>query len=116
GMDVVAVHEAGRTAAEHVRSGQGPIILEMLTYRYRGHSMSDPAKYRTKDEVNRMRSEHDPIEHLRQRLIADHSAKEDDLKESEKRARDTIAEAAQFAQDCPEPDPSELWTDVLAEA
>jgi pyruvate dehydrogenase E1 component alpha subunit len=116
GMDVVAVHEAGTTAAEHARSGQGPIILEMLTYRYRGHSMSDPAKYRTKDEVNRMRSEHDPIDHLRQRLLADHLAEEDDLKEIEKRARDTVAEAAQFAQDCPEPDPSELWTDVLAEA
>jgi pyruvate dehydrogenase E1 component alpha subunit len=115
-MDVVAVHEAGTTAAEHARSGEGPIILEMLTYRYRGHSMSDPAKYRTKDEVNRMRTEHDPIDHLRQRLLADHLAKEDDLKEIEKRARDTVTEAAQFAQDCPEPDPSELWTDVLADA
>ena len=116
GMDVVAVHEAAVEAVEHARAGQGPIILEMLTYRYRGHSMSDPAKYRTKDEVNRMRSEHDPIDHLRQRLLADRLAEEDDLKEIEKRARDTVVEAAQFAQDCPEPDPSELWTDVLAEA
>src|SRR6202171_2516836 len=101
---------------EHARAGQGPIILEMLTYRYRGHSMSDPAKYRTKDEVNRMRTEHDPIDHLRQRLLDEHGASEDELKQIEKRARDIVAEAAQFAQDCPEPDPSELWTDVLAEA
>jgi pyruvate dehydrogenase E1 component alpha subunit len=116
GMDVVAVHEAAIEATEHARAGQGPIIVEMLTYRYRGHSMSDPAKYRTKDEVNRMRTEHDPIDHLRQRLLDEHGASEDELKQIEKRARDTVAEAAQFAQDCPEPDPSELWTDVLAEA
>jgi pyruvate dehydrogenase E1 component alpha subunit len=116
GMDVVAVHEAAVEAVEHARAGQGPIILEMLTYRYRGHSMSDPAKYRTKDEVNRMRTEHDPIDHLRQRLLDEHGASEDELKQIEKRARDIVAEAAQFAQDCPEPDPSELWTDVLAEA
>jgi pyruvate dehydrogenase E1 component alpha subunit len=116
GMDVAAVHEAGRAAAEHARSGQGPIILEMLTYRYRGHSMSDPAKYRTKDEVDRMRTEHDPIDHLRQRLIVDHQADETELRQIERRARDIVAEAVQYAQDCPEPDPSELWTDVLAEA
>ena len=116
GMDVVAVYEAAVEAVEHARAGQGPIILEMLTYRYRGHSMSDPAKYRTKDEVNRMRTEHDPIDHLRQRLLDEHGAGEDELKQIEKRARDIVAEAAQFAQDCPEPDPSELWTDVLAEA
>ena len=116
GMDVVAVNEAGLAAAEHARSGQGPIILEMLTYRYRGHSMSDPAKYRTKEEVDRMRTEHDPIAHLRQRLIDEGVATEDELKQTEKRTRDSVAEAAQYAQDCPEPDPSELWTDVLAEA
>ena len=116
GMDVVAVHEAAIEAAEHARAGQGPIIVEMLTYRYRGHSMSDPAKYRTKDEVNRMRTEHDPIDHLRERLLDEYGAGEDELKRIEKRARDVVAEAAQFAQDCPEPDPSELWTDVLAEA
>src|SRR5436190_3141376 len=116
GMDVVAVHEAGLAAAEHARSGQGPIILEMLTYRYRGHSMSDPAKYRTKEEVERMRTEHDSIAHLRQRLIDDHQADEDELKRIERRARDIVLEAAQYAQDCPEPDPSELWTDVLVEA
>src|SRR5579863_7404864 len=116
GMDVVATHKAGLAAAEHARAGQGPIILEMLTYRYRGHSMSDPAKYRSKDELNRMRTEHDPIDHLRRRLIAEHQADEDKLKQIEKRARDIVVEAAQFAQDCPEPDPSELGTDVLAEA
>ena len=87
----------------------------MLTYRYRGHSMSDPAKYRSKEEVNRMRTEHDPIAHLRQRLLGEHQADEDELKRIERRARDIVVEAAQFAQDCPEPEPSELWTDVLAE-
>ncbi len=116
GMDVVAIHRAGLAAAEHARSGKGPVILEMLTYRFRGHSMSDPAKYRSKEEVNRMRSEHDPIDQLRRRLIADHQADEDGLKQIERRAREIVAEAAQFAQDCPEPDPAELWTDVLAEA
>jgi pyruvate dehydrogenase E1 component alpha subunit len=88
----------------------------MLTYRFRGHSMSDPAKYRSKDELDRMRTEHDPIVHLRRRLLGEHQADEDKLKQIEKRARDIVAEAAQFAQDCPEPDPSELWTDVLADA
>jgi pyruvate dehydrogenase E1 component alpha subunit len=116
GMDVVAVHEAGLAAAEHARSGQGPIILEMLTYRYRGHSMSDPAKYRTREEVDRMRTEHDPIDHLRQRLLDQYHVAEDELKQMERRAREMVAEAAQYAQDCPEPDPSELWTDVLADA
>jgi pyruvate dehydrogenase E1 component alpha subunit len=116
GMDVIAVHEAGLAAAAHARSGQGPIILEMLTYRYRGHSMSDPAKYRTKEEVDRMRTEHDPITHLRQRLVDDHRVPDNELKAIEKEARDRIVAAAQFAQECPEPDPSELWTDVYAEA
>ena len=114
GMDVVAVHEAGLGAVKRARAGQGPVILEMLTYRYRGHSMSDPAKYRSKDEVNRMRTEHDPIDHLRQRLIEEHKASDDELKEMERKIRELVAEAAQFAQDCPEPDPAELWTDVLA--
>jgi pyruvate dehydrogenase E1 component subunit alpha len=116
GMDVSAVHEAGLAAAERARAGQGPMILEMLTYRYRGHSMSDPAKYRTREEVSRMRSEHDPIDHLRQRLLDSGVAEENELKDIERRARDKVAEAAQFAQDSREPDPSELWTDVLAEA
>jgi pyruvate dehydrogenase E1 component alpha subunit len=114
GMDVVAVHESGLGAVGRARAGQGPVILEMLTYRYRGHSMSDPAKYRSKDEVNKMRAEHDPIDHLRQRLLDEHGAAEDELKKMEGQVRAVVAEAAQFAQDCPEPDPAELWTDVLA--
>ena len=88
----------------------------MLTYRYRGHSMSDPAKYRTKEEVDRMRTEHDPIAQLRQRLIDEHVADENELRQIERRTRDVVAEAVQYAQECPEPDPDELWTDVLAEA
>jgi pyruvate dehydrogenase E1 component alpha subunit len=115
GMNVLAVHEAGLAATEHARSGQGPIILEMMTYRYRGHSMSDPAKYRTREEVNRVRAEHDPIDQARQRLL-DGRTTEAALKEIDATVRGIVAEAAQFAQDCPEPDPAELWTDVWAEA
>jgi len=115
GMNVLAVHEAGLAATEHARSGQGPIILEMMTYRYRGHSMSDPAKYRTREEVNRVRAEHDPIDQTRQRLL-DGGTTEAALKEIDGVVRGLVAEAAQFAQDCPEPDPAELWTDVWAEA
>ena len=115
GMNVRAVHEAGLAAAEHARSGQGPIILEMMTYRYRGHSMSDPAKYRTREEVTRMRAEHDPIEQVRHRLL-EGGTSEGELTELETQVRNFVAEAAQFAQDSPEPDPAELWTDVLAEA
>ncbi|HEY1261865.1 MAG TPA: pyruvate dehydrogenase (acetyl-transferring) E1 component subunit alpha [Stellaceae bacterium] len=115
GMNVLAVHEAGTAAVEHARSGHGPILLEMLTYRYRGHSMSDPAKYRTRDEVNRMRAEHDPIDQARRRLVEGGTA-EAALKAIEGEVRALVAEAAQFAQDSPEPDPAELWTDVLAEA
>jgi pyruvate dehydrogenase E1 component alpha subunit len=115
GMNVLAVHEAGLAGAEHARSGQGPIILEMMTYRYRGHSMSDPAKYRTREEVNRVRAEHDPIDQARQRLL-DGGTTEATLKEIDGAVRGLVAEAAQFAQDCPEPDPAELWTDVWAEA
>src|ERR1700724_2801787 len=115
GMNVLAVHEAGLAATEHARSGQGPIILEMMTYRYRGHSMSDPAKYRTREEVNRVRAEQDPIDQARQRLL-DGGTTEAALKEIDGVVRGLVAEAAQFAQDCPEPDPAELWTDVLAGA
>ncbi len=115
GMNVLAVHEAGLAATEHARSDQGPIILEMSTYRYRGHSMSDPAKYRTRDEVNRMRAEHDPIDQLRHRLV-EGGTTEAALKAIDGEVRQLVAEAAQFAQDSPEPDPAELWTDVLAEA
>jgi pyruvate dehydrogenase E1 component alpha subunit len=113
GMDVRAVKSAGDMAVEWCRSGKGPIILEMQTYRYRGHSMSDPAKYRTKDEVQKMRSEHDLIEQVRQRLLAKKWASEDELKAVDKEVRDIVADAADFAQSDPEPDVSELYTDIL---
>lgn len=113
GMDVRAVKAAGDEAAEHCRSGKGPIILEMLTYRYRGHSMSDPAKYRSKDEVQKMRSEHDPIEQVKNRLLEKHWASEDELKAIDKDVRDIVSDSADFAQSDPEPDVSELYTDIL---
>jgi pyruvate dehydrogenase E1 component alpha subunit len=116
GMDVVAVKEAGAQATEHARAGKGPYILEMLTYRYRGHSMSDPAKYRTKEEVDRMRAEHDPIDTLRKKILDGKTADESALRNIDREVKDIIAEAQQFAQESPEPDPAELWTDVLAEA
>nr|WP_082640450.1 pyruvate dehydrogenase (acetyl-transferring) E1 component subunit alpha [Aureimonas ureilytica] len=115
GMDVRAVKAAADLAMEHCRSGKGPIILEMLTYRYRGHSMSDPAKYRTRDEVQKMRAERDPIEQVRQRLLEAHNASEDELKAIDKDVRDIVADAADFAQNDPEPDVSELWTDIYAD-
>ena len=116
GMDVRAVKAAGERAVQWCRDGSGPIILEMMTYRYRGHSMSDPAKYRTKEEVQKMRSEHDPIEQVKARLTTKKWASEDELKAIDKEVRDIVADAAEFAQESPEPDPSELWTDVLLEA
>jgi pyruvate dehydrogenase E1 component alpha subunit len=112
GMDVRAVRAAGEKAIDWCRSGNGPYILEMLTYRYRGHSMSDPAKYRTKDEVQKMRDEHDPIEMVKARLVAKTWASEDDLKAIDKEVRDIVTEAAEFSQTSPEPDVSELTTDV----
>ncbi|HEV2302937.1 MAG TPA: thiamine pyrophosphate-dependent enzyme, partial [Stellaceae bacterium] len=115
GMDVLAVHEAGLAAIQHARSGNGPIILEALTYRYRGHSMSDPAKYRTREEVDKMRTEHDPIDQARRRL-AELGMGEAELKQIDGQVRNIVAEAARYAQDSPEPDSSELWTDVLVEA
>jgi pyruvate dehydrogenase E1 component alpha subunit len=116
GMDVRAVRDAGERAIDYCRSGKGPYILEMQTYRYRGHSMSDPAKYRTKDEVTRMREEHDPIEQVRRRLLAEWKVKEDELKAIDGKVREIVNEAAEFATHDPEPDVSELWTDVLLEA
>ncbi|MBM3487393.1 MAG: pyruvate dehydrogenase (acetyl-transferring) E1 component subunit alpha [Alphaproteobacteria bacterium] len=116
GMDVVAVHEAGRKAVDYIRSGQGPRILEMQTYRYRGHSMSDPAKYRSRDEVTRMRTERDPIDHAGRLLLAAGTVTEDKLKEIDREVRAAVAEAAEFAQNSPEPDPAELYTDVLVPA
>jgi pyruvate dehydrogenase E1 component alpha subunit len=116
GMDVRAVKAAGDMALEHARSGKGPFILEMLTYRYRGHSMSDPAKYRAREEVQKMRDEHDPIEQVRHRLEEKGWASEDSLKDIDKDIRRVVNEAAEFAQADPEPDPSELWTNIYAEA
>ena len=113
GMDVRAVKSAAEVAVEWCRSGKGPIILEMQTYRYRGHSMSDPAKYRSKDEVQKMRSEHDPIEQVKARLVEKKWASEDELKAIDKEVRDVVADAADFAQTDPEPDASELWTDIV---
>ena len=114
GMDVLAVREAGARAVEHCRSGQGPYILEMKTYRYRGHSMSDPAKYRTREEVSKMREERDPIDGLRKVLMDNGIADEDAIKEIDKEVKAVVNDAAQFAQESPEPDVSELWTDVYA--
>ncbi|WP_349360562.1 pyruvate dehydrogenase (acetyl-transferring) E1 component subunit alpha [Stappia sp.] len=113
GMDVRAVMAASEKALEHCRSGKGPYILEMITYRYRGHSMSDPAKYRSKEEVQKMRTEHDPIEQVRARLLEKEWASEADLKAIDKEVREIVAEAAEFAQTDPEPDTSELYTDIL---
>jgi pyruvate dehydrogenase E1 component alpha subunit len=114
GMDVLAVKAAGEKAVAHCRKGDGPYILEMNTYRYRGHSMSDPAKYRTREEVQKMREERDPIDHVRDLLTAGAMASEDDLKEIDKSIKAIVNEAAQFAQDSPEPAEAELWTDVYA--
>jgi pyruvate dehydrogenase E1 component alpha subunit len=116
GMDVLAVNAAGDKAVAHVRAGKGPYILEMLTYRYRGHSMSDPAKYRTKEEVSKMRQEHDPIDTLRKHLLEGQHSDEAGLKNIDREIREVISAATEFAQNSPEPDPSELYTDVLAEA
>jgi pyruvate dehydrogenase E1 component alpha subunit len=112
GMDVRAVKAAGEKAIAFAREGNGPYILEMLTYRYRGHSMSDPAKYRSKDEVEKYRKEHDPIEMVRARLLEEKRADEDALKKIENDVKNRINEAAEFASHETEPDPSELWTDI----
>ncbi|MBM3599134.1 MAG: pyruvate dehydrogenase (acetyl-transferring) E1 component subunit alpha [Alphaproteobacteria bacterium] len=116
GMNVITVREAADKAVAHCRAGKGPYILEMNTYRYRGHSMSDPAKYRTKEEVERMRSQHDPIDQLRKRLLDDKLVDEDDLRQIDREIKDIVSDAADFAQTSPEPDASELTTDVLVEA
>jgi pyruvate dehydrogenase E1 component alpha subunit len=114
GMDVRAVKAAGDKAVAWCREGNGPIILEMLTYRYRGHSMSDPAKYRPKEEVDKVRTEHDPIEQVRSRLLKKGFANEDALKKIDAEVRGVVNEAAEFATNDAEPDPSELYTDVYA--
>ncbi|MFU8777882.1 MAG: pyruvate dehydrogenase (acetyl-transferring) E1 component subunit alpha [Roseovarius sp.] len=115
GMDVLAVKEAGDKAVAHCRSGAGPYILEIKTYRYRGHSMSDPAKYRTREEVQKMREEKDAIEHVRDLLVSGGHATEEDLKAIDKEIKDVVNASAEFAKESPEPALEELWTDIIAD-
>jgi pyruvate dehydrogenase E1 component alpha subunit len=112
GMDVRAVKAAADKAVAWCRAGKGPYILEMLTYRYRGHSMSDPAKYRTREEVDKVRTTHDPIDMVRHRILEKKFATEDELKKIDGKMRDYVNEAAEFATHDPEPDPSELYTEI----
>ncbi|WP_160120293.1 pyruvate dehydrogenase (acetyl-transferring) E1 component subunit alpha [Rhodovarius lipocyclicus] len=115
GMDVQAVAAAAQRAVQYCRGGHGPYLLEMQTYRYRGHSMSDPAKYRTREEVQKMREQRDCIENLR-RILLDDGVTEADLKKIDDEVKAIVQDSADFAQSSPEPDPAELWTDVLVEA
>jgi len=112
GMDVLAVRKAGAEALEHCRTGKGPYILEMKTYRYRGHSMSDPAKYRTREEVDAMRKQHDPIDQLRE-VLHKQNVTEDRLKGIDADVKAIVLRATEFAQTSPEPNPSELFNDIL---
>ena len=112
GMDVLAVRGAAEVAVDWVRSGKGPILLELKTYRYRGHSMSDPAKYRSREEVQAVRDKSDPIEHLKRDLVAA-GVGEDEIKKIDTEIKAQVAEAADFAEQMPEPELDELYTDVL---
>ena len=114
GMDVLAVKEAGAKAVAHCRAGKGPYILEMMTYRYRGHSMSDPAKYRTREEVEKMKSEKDAIEHVRDLLLSAGLSSDEELKAIDKSIKDVVNASAEFAKASPEPALAELWTDIYA--
>ena len=114
GMNVLAVKEAGERAEKHCRSGKGPYILEMNTYRYRGHSMSDPAKYRTRDEVNKIKAERDPIDNLRSYLISNNISTDSELKDIDTQVKDAISDAADFAISSDTPDDNELWTDIYS--
>ena len=116
GMDVLAVKSAGETAVSHCRSGKGPYILEIKTYRYRGHSMSDPAKYRTREEVQKVREEKDAIEHVRDLLLTGKHCNEEDLKAIDKEIKAVVNKSAEFAKESPEPALEELWTDIYAQA
>jgi pyruvate dehydrogenase E1 component alpha subunit len=116
GMNVLAVRSAAEAAIRDIRAGKGPYVLELLTYRYRGHSMSDPAKYRSKDELNRIRQEHDPIDQMKRVMTEAGVADEARLKEIDRQVKDAITQAAEYAQASPEPDPAELYTDVYVEA
>ena len=113
GMSVLAVRAAALKAVDYVRGGNGPMILEVETYRYRGHSMSDPGKYRSKEEVEEMREHHDPIESIRKQIVESGKFTEDSFKAVDKEIKDIVNASAEFAQQSPEPDVSELWTDVL---
>jgi pyruvate dehydrogenase E1 component alpha subunit len=115
GMDVLAVKAAGAEAVAHCRAGKGPFTLQMETYRYRGHSMSDPARYRTRDEVQKVRSERDPIDHLSDILFETNLAKPDDLKKVDAEVKKIVTDAADFATGDAEPALEELYTDVLVE-
>lgn len=114
GMDVAAVYQAAEEAMAYCRSGKGPFLLEMETYRYRGHSMSDPAKYRLKSEVEEMRGTRDPVENLKAEMIR-HGFDESFFKKADTEVKKIVKDAADYAQSCPEPAASELWTDVLVE-
>ncbi len=116
GMNVLSVKEASEKAVAHCRSGKGPYILEIKTYRYRGHSMSDPAKYRTREEVQKMREERDPIENVRDMLLTGKHATEEDLKAIDKKIKEVVNASAEFAKESPEPALEELWTDIYADA
>ncbi|MDF1668672.1 MAG: pyruvate dehydrogenase (acetyl-transferring) E1 component subunit alpha [Roseovarius sp.] len=116
GMDVLAVKAAGEKAVAHCRAGKGPYILEVKTYRYRGHSMSDPAKYRTREEVQKIREEKDAIEHVRDLLLQGKHATEDDLKAIDKEIKAVVNASAEFAKESPEPAVEELWTDIYVDA
>ena len=115
GMDVIAVKEAGERAVAHCRAGNGPYLLEMKTYRYRGHSMSDPAKYRTREEVQKMREQSDCIDTARKLLVDGYAVTEAELKVIDDEVKAIVQDSADFAQTSPEPDESELYTDVLIE-
>jgi len=115
GMDVLAVKAAGEKAVSHCRAGNGPYILEIMTYRYRGHSMSDPAKYRSREEVQKIREERDAIEHVRELILQGKHANEDELKEIDKEIKRVVNEAAEFAKDSPEPSVDELYTDIYTD-
>ena len=114
GMDVIAVKTSGEKAADYCRAGKGPYILEIKTYRYRGHSMSDPAKYRTREEVQKMRAQRDPIEAVRTLLISEKHATDEEIKTIDKEIKEIINACAEYAKDSPEVSAEELWTDIYA--
>ena len=114
GMDVVAVRDAGVKAAAYCRAGKGPYILEIKTYRYRGHSMSDPAKYRTREEVQKMRAQRDPIESIRSLLVSEKLSTEEEIKIIDKEIKEIVNSCAEYAKESPQVPAEELWTDIYA--